>query len=138
MTEQTLDINCIRYLNLFEKITGVRTNRCFFYNRALVFAIPEYKMPNAIGEQGHNIRKLSTILGKRIKVVPMPRGIGEAGKFITHIISPISIKNIEIHPEEIVVNAGQNKATLFGRDKVRYLELKKIIEESFGKGLRIA
>lgn len=138
MATTTLDMQVIRYLNLFEKITQVRTKSCFFYNNVLVYAIPAQLISKAIGENGKNIKQLSNILGKKIKVIPEPNGIMDAEKFILDIINPIEIKELKVEGSDIVITAHrQNKAALIGRNKTRLLELKKILEENFGKGIRI-
>ena len=81
---------------------------------------------------------MSEILDKKVKVVLLPKGIEDAEKFITTIIYPIEIKNIEIQDGYLVINAGmQSKAMLIGRNKRRLKEMRKIINNYFGKELRI-
>jgi transcription antitermination factor NusA-like protein len=94
----------------------------------------------AVGENAKNLRRISEILGKRIRVIPIPRGIEDAKKFIENIVSPTTFKDIEITDREIILNAGgtQNKAALIGRDKKRLIEMQKIISNYFGKEFRIA
>lgn len=135
---QTIDMACMRYLNLFSKITGVRTKNCFVYNKTLIFAVPAEFISRAIGEQGRNVKEIVSILGRRIKIVPAPNSIVDSERFISKIVEPITFNNFEISPNEIIITANrQSKASLIGRDKVRFLELDKIIKEFFGKNLRI-
>lgn len=135
---QTLDMRVIRYLNLFEKITGVRTNNCFFYNNFIIFAVPYFSVSRAIGEEGRNVKKLVSVVGKKIKIVCLPENIKDVRKFISEIVSPFSFNSFEISGEEIIVSANrQNKAALIGRNKVRLQELSKIVKEVFGKNLKI-
>jgi len=45
---------------------------------------------------------------------------------------------VDLENNQIIVNAGrENKAALIGRNKRRLLEMKKIIEDFFGKEFRI-
>lgn len=135
---RTIDMTCMRYLNLFSKITGVRTQSCFAYNRGLVFAVPASFVSRAIGERGSNVRQISSILGKKIKIVSAPESIIDSEKFISEIVEPVTVKSVELTPNEIVVSASrQSKASLIGRDKARLEELDKIIKQVFGKSLRI-
>jgi len=128
----------MRYLNLFEKITNVRTKNCFFYNNQIIFAVHPALISKVIGEQGRNVKQLVSILGKKIKIVALPKNIQEAEKFISDVVSPITFKTLEITEKEIIISASKDtKASLIGRNKVRLEELKKIVEEYFGKGLRI-
>ena len=133
---KTLDMRFIRYLNLFEKITRVTTKNCFEYNNAIVFAVHPSLISRAIGEQGNNVKEMSEILGKKIKVISLPfRGIEN---FIADIVSPIKFKSIEISGKEIIINAGkQSKAALIGRNKIRLEELNNVAKEYFDKEIRI-
>ncbi len=134
----TIDMQDLRYLNLFEKITRVRTRHCIKYNNALIFCVPEKLMAKAIGENGKNVKKMQGILNRNIKIVPIPDGIEDAEKFIESIVSPITIKNVEVNENEIVVSGGKNKAVLIGRNKRRLNEMQKILESFFKKDYRVA
>lgn len=127
----------MRYLNLFEKITGIQTRFCFEYNNFLMFCVPRPMISRAIGEKGRNIKKLNDILGKRIKIVPAPRDSGDAELLIKSIVNPVTIKNVEVAENEIIVNAGRNKAALIGRNKRRMIEMEKVTKGFFGKEFRV-
>ncbi len=134
----TISMQDMRYLNLFGRITHISTRFCFPYNEHVVFSVPIGLISKAVGENGRNIKKLSEVLGKRVKVVPSPRGIQDAEKFLEKVVSPTQFKDIEILDEEIIITAGiQNKAALLGRNKRRLIELQKIVKNFFGKDLRI-
>ena len=138
MKMTTLDMCSIRQLNLFERITGVRTKTCFSYNNAVIFAVPFAFVSKAIGREGKNVKKLVSIIGKKIKIVSLPRGIGDARKFISDIVAPNTFRNLEINDKEIIISASmQSKASLIGRNKARLQELEKIVREVFGAGLRV-
>lgn len=141
MVTKTIDMGIIRQLNLFEKITQVRTDSCFIFNNILFFVVPKNLVYKAIGEKGNNIKKLSEILGKRIKVINMPEQDNpqDVTQFVLNIINPIQPKRIEITEKEIIITAGNkiNKANLMGRDKQKFNELGKIVKEWFGKELKI-
>jgi NusA-like KH domain protein len=137
---RTLDMKFIRYLNLFGKITKVRTQHCFIYNATIVFLVPQQDVAKAIGESGKNIRKLSEILEKKVKIITIPSGIEDIEKFILDIIYPIKFKSIEIKEDRLVISAGlQSRAALIGRNKSRLNEMKEILQQYFGiKDIRIA
>lgn len=133
---KTIDMRFMRYLNLFEKVTGVRTKNCFPYNNMLVFCVPFSLVSKAIGEDGRNIKKISEILGKRVKVIPFPpRTIYE---FVCKIIEPLKFKSLEVNEKEVVINAGrQSKAALIGRNRARLSELSAILKEYYNKDVKI-
>ena len=135
---KTIDMQVMRYINLFTKISKIAPKHCFVYNNAIIFVVPAVKVSQAIGDKGKNIKKMSEILGKKTKVVLEPIGVEDAEKFITTIIYPAEIKNIEIQDNYLIINAGsQSKAILIGRNKVRLEEMRKIIKNYFGKELKI-
>ncbi|MEK6897182.1 MAG: hypothetical protein AABW93_01480 [Nanoarchaeota archaeon] len=134
----TIDMQDLRYLNLFEKIMNVRTRFCFRYNDAIIFSVPRELVAKSIGENGRNVREMSEILGKRIRVIASPRGLHDAENFIRALVAPLTIKSLKITDNEIVVSGGTNKAALIGRNKRRFLEMQKIVKDFFGKEFRIA
>ena len=135
---QTIDMRFIRYLNLFERVSRVSSKHCFFYNNFVIFVVPSFLVSKAIGRNGENVRKLMSIMNKRIKIISQPEGVDETKNFISEIIKPIQVKNIQITGEEIVISADkQSRAILIGRNKIKLEELKKIVEEYFSKKLRI-
>lgn len=134
----TINMQDMRHLNLFGKITRVSTRYCFKYNEALVFCVPKKLMSKAIGENAKNARQMSHILGKRIKIIAVPRDIKDAKAFISAVVSPVTFKNLEVTPDEIILTAGnQSKAALIGRNKRRFLEMQKIVRDFFKKEFRI-
>jgi NusA-like KH domain protein len=135
----TINMQDMRYLNLFEKITRVDTRFCFIYNDTIFFCVPKHLISKAIGEGGKNVRLMHSILGKRIKIIPMPSGIQHITPFIETIVAPVSFKSIEINNNEVILSAGgtQNKAMLLGREKRRLSEMQQVVRNFFGKEFRI-
>ena len=134
----TIDMQHMRYLNLFEKITGVRTRFCFRYNNMVMFAVPEKLVLKSIGPGVRNIKKINAIIGKKIKVVPIPRGVEDAKIFIQKVVSPVEFMDLNVRDGEVFLTAGsRNKAALIGRNKRRLHEMQKIVHDFFGKEFKI-
>ncbi len=134
----TINMQDLRHLNLFNRITRVSTRHVIQYNDIIIFCVPRSLIPMAIGEKGRNIRQISEILGKKIKVIPIPQGIQHARHFIEAIVSPVTFRNLEIRDNEIILTAGKNsKAALLGRDKRRLIEMQRIVKDFFGKEFKI-
>ena len=128
----TIDMKGIMHLNLFNRITRIQTRYCFSYNEILMFCVPKYDLPRALGRNGENLKRMSDILKKRIRIIPIPRGLQDAKSFIQLVIAPVGFKDIEVGNGEIIVNAGsENKAALLGRNKRRLLEMKEIVKDFF-------
>ncbi|MCK5624864.1 hypothetical protein KAI04_03415 [Candidatus Pacearchaeota archaeon] len=134
----TIDMQDMRYLNLFGKITRISTRYCFKYNEALIFCVPKRLISQAFGENAKNAKQMSQILNKRIKIIGLPKDVKDAKSFIAAIVSPVRFKELEITPNEIILTAGsQSKAALIGRNKRRLLEMQKIIKDFFKRDFRI-
>lgn len=133
-----IDMQDMRYLSLFAKIARINTRFCFMYNETLIFCVPKHLISKAIGPGAENIRKMSGIVKKRIKIVPAPSGIQHLRPFIEAIVSPVTFKGLEVKDNEVILTAGiQSKAALLGRNKRRLLEMQKIVKNFFGKEFRI-
>jgi transcription antitermination factor NusA-like protein len=134
----TLDMQDLRYLNLFEKVTGIRTHFCFEYNNTIIFCVPKELVSKALGPEVRNLRRISEIIKKRVKVIQAPKDSDDIKKFIGFIVWPVTFKGLEVLPNEIILDAGsQSKAALIGRDKRRLIEMQKITKDFFKKDFRI-
>jgi len=137
-----LDMQFIRYMNLFQKVARVNAQHCFTYNNMLIFAVPRPAVTKAIGRDNSNLERLSKILHKRIRIVAQPstKTPEEIKTFVTTVTSPIEFNNIEVKNNEVTISAGrEGKARLIGRQRIRQRELAEILEQYFGvKKLNIA
>jgi len=135
----TINMQDMRHLNLFNQITRIHTRFCVSYNGTIIFCVPREFVARAIGEEARNVKRLSEILQKKVRVIQSPKGIQDARGFIGVIVKPITFKKIEITNNEIILTAGntQNKASLIGRDKRRFLEMQKIVKDFFNRDFKI-
>jgi len=135
----TIDMKDMRYLNLFAKITGVKTRYTFSYNEVIFFCVPKSVLSKALGKDANNLRKISEIIRKKVKIIPIPMGAYHAKDFFQTIVDPVTFKEFAIKNNEIIVTAPrQSKAALIGRNKRRLEEMKKILKSFFGKDYRVA
>ena len=130
---KVLDMQFIRYANLFNMATKIKCYHCFEYNNTIVFAVPKKFVQGAIGKDNINLEKLSKIIGKRIKIIAIPRGNEDIESFASILTRPIKFKAIELKGNEAIISAGaQNKASLIGKNKVRLNEMENILDQYFG------
>ena len=130
---KVLNMQFIRYANMFSRVTRIRTNHCFEYNNAIVFAVPRNLVSRALGKNNENLRKLNEVLGKRVKIVAIPNNKEDIENFVSVITYPVKIKAIEIKEGNAIINAGsQSKAILIGRNKCRLNEMQNVLEQYFG------
>jgi len=130
---KVLDMQFIRYANLFSRITRLTTNHCFEYNHTIIFVVPRNLVMRAIGPNNMNLRKLSDVIGKKIKIIAEPKGIEDLNSFASIITYPIKFKSIDVRDGEAVINANmQSKASLIGKEKARLSEMENILGQYFG------
>jgi hypothetical protein len=134
----TIEMQDMRYLNMFGRTTKISTRHFFSYNMTMFFCVPKRLVSKAIGPNGKNAKKLTEIFNKKVKIIPLPESISDAETFIHSIIEPVSFKSITIDEKEIIITAGsQNKAALLGRNKRRLIELQKISKTYLRRELKI-
>jgi NusA-like KH domain protein len=130
---KVLSMQFIRYINLFTRVTRIKTNHCFEYNNAIVFAVPRNLVTKAIGMDNKNLRTLSEVIRKKIKIVAIPKGVEDIENFVSVITYPVRFKSIEVNGDGAIINANnQSKASLIGRDKIRLEEMKNVLDQYFG------
>ncbi len=131
----TIDMQLMRYINLFARTTGVQTMRVFVYNNQIIFAVPRMKVSLAIGKGAVNVRRLNEILRRKIRVVAMPSvdSVDGIGKFVKDVVAPIEFNKIDVKDDSVVITAGlQSKAALIGRGRQREKELSEVLKNFFG------
>ena len=69
MAKIKYDINLMKFISLFESITRAKVKDCFEEGEKLVFVVYPNEMGKAIGKQEVNVKKLSGILKKQLKIV---------------------------------------------------------------------
>ena len=136
---KTIDMQFMRYINLFEKISHVATTNCFVYNNTIIFAVPKAQVSQAIGPGASNVKRMSETLRKKIKVITMPSGDAGIKKFIEEIVEPIKLNGLELKDGIVMISADrQGKAMLIGRNRVREQELTEILTKTLKvQGLKI-
>ena len=135
----TIDMRTIRYINLLDKISRVRTNKCFVHNNTIFFAVQGSEVSRAIGPRAENVKKIQEQIGIKVRIIKDASGIEKAKEFIEEIVSPVRVRSVETDEQEIIITAGnnQNKAILIGRNKRRYEELRRILRDFFHRELKI-
>ncbi len=133
-----INMQLMRYINLLDRASRVKTRKCFVYNNMVIFAVPKPLISQAIGPGASNIHRIQEQLGKKVKIVAEPNGIEDAPEFVREVVSPVKFKSLELKEGSFILNAGStSKAALIGRNKRRFDELRQILMDSFGIELKI-
>jgi NusA-like KH domain protein len=130
------NMEVIGYINLFEKVTRSHVKDCFFSEGKLVFIVQPGQLRFALGKQGANVKRVSSLLKKDIRVYefnPSPE------KFVANLMYPIRPKEVVREDEEVVIRANdvREKGQIFGRDKVRLKRMQEIVSKYFPVKIRV-
>ncbi len=95
MSEVKLSMDGIRYIALFESLTGAIVKDCFEdpENNRLIFVIKSGDMGLAIGKGGDHINLVKKTIGKHIEIIEHS---DDPVEFVKNAFHPVSIKNVNI------------------------------------------
>lgn len=133
------DAQLIGFITTFENITRASVKDAFLdKNSQLVFVVKRGDAGKAIGRNGSNIRRITTLFKKKVKIIEFNENIKE---FIKNAIDPIKVDSIEENDKLILIKSKstQTKASLIGRNKENLNELNSLINRYFGeKEIKVA
>ena len=119
-----LDMNTIRYINLFESITGVMVKDCIINEDRdkITFVVNEGQIGIAIGKNGMNVKKVQRALNKQVELLEFSK---DPAKFISNIFRPIKLKEVNITDDNgkkvAYVSFDDNRAGMI-RSKMRVVK----------------
>ncbi len=83
-----LSAESIRYLTLFENLTGASVKDCLVYDDKVVFVVKRGDMGIAIGKGGINVERAKELIGKKIEIIEHS---DDPAEFIANIFKPIKV-----------------------------------------------
>ncbi len=83
----------IRYMSLFESVTGALARDCVVDGDTVVFVVKEGNMGLAIGKNGRNVKRLEQILGKRVELVEYAPDLKQ---FLKNVFYPANVLNVNV------------------------------------------
>jgi transcription termination/antitermination protein NusA len=99
MTEVKLTTEGIRYIALFESLTGAIARDCYVddENDRVIFVVKEGDMGLAIGKNGNNINRVKKSIGKHIEIVEYSNEVDE---FVANALQPVFVKKVQVVVKE--------------------------------------
>jgi len=130
MSEVKLSMDGIRYIALFEKITGAGARDCYedTENNRLLFVVKSGDMGLAIGKGGEHINNVKNAISKTIEIIEHS---DDPVIFIKNAFHPIILKNINIKIIDgkriaYVEVPTKEKGLAIGRDGKNIEKVKKL------------
>ncbi len=95
MGEVKLTTEGIKYIALFESLTGAVTKDCVIDedNDRVIFVVKKGDVGLAIGKRGVNIARVKKTIGKNVEVIEHSE---DPVEFVKNLFTPIKIKNVNI------------------------------------------
>ena len=130
MSEVKLSMDGIRYIALFEKITGAQARDCYedTENNRLIFVVRKGDMGLAIGKGGDHINSVKKAIGKHIEIIEHS---DDPAEFVKNAFHPVIIKNVTVNVKDdkriayVEVNSKE-KGLAIGRDGKNIEKVKKL------------
>jgi transcription termination/antitermination protein NusA len=124
------NLETIQLINLFESLTHTNVKSCFSYNEMLVFIVDENQGRKAVGVGGKNVKRLNTLMNKKIKIVEYS---SEPVKFIKGFISPIVAEEVNVDEKmiNIKVSSMRDRGVLIGRNSKNLNMLRELAKKYF-------
>ena len=127
----------MKLMTLFESMTGAKVRDCIV-NEKVFFVIEENDMGKAIGRNGANIKRIESVLKKKIKLAEFSTDVMQ---FVRNIVYPVEINDIK-NDNGVVIIQGKDtnaKAMLIGRDRQNVNHLSNIVKRYFDiKEIKVA
>jgi len=130
MAKIKLDIEHIKYITLFEKITKVQPKDCILGKNSITFVISGQEIGKAIGKKAKNIKILEKKLNKKVKLVKFDKDIIQ---FTGNLIYPFKNLDITYENDDIIISSSdtKTKGLLIGRNSQNLTRIENIIKRYF-------
>lgn len=121
----------LKLMSLFESLTRTRLKDCFVDgNELLTFIVVNGDIGKAIGKEAANVRKLESMLNRKIKIVEFN---SESLGFIRNLIYPIRSRNVVENEGIITIESSDSKSRglLIGRNAQSLRNFEAIAKKYF-------
>ncbi|NOR78425.1 MAG: NusA-like transcription termination signal-binding factor [Methanophagales archaeon] len=130
-----LDTEGIRYIGIFESITGAGVKDCVVNSEAnkVILVVKKGDMGLAIGKGGSNITKVKDMIRKDIEVVEHST---DAKEFIENLFRPAEIKSVELLTDDngkscaYVAVLTKQKGIAIGKNGERIKKVKLLVKRN--------
>lgn len=86
-----LDTDCIKYIGMFESVTGAHVKDCIIDEAKILFVVKQGHAGLAIGKYGNNIKNLQRALKKDVEIIEFSSNLN---KFLNNIFRPLMVNNL--------------------------------------------
>jgi N utilization substance protein A len=130
MSEVKLSTDGLRFIALFESLTGAMAKDCYEdnENNRLIFVVKSGDMGLAIGKGGEHINRVKKVIGRQIEIIEHS---DDPVEFVKNAFHPVSIKNVNVIQKDdkriaYVEVLTKEKGLAIGRDGKNIEKVKKL------------
>lgn len=130
MNKQTYDVELIKIINLFENVTKSRVKEAFYMKETLTFIVFEGDIYKALGKNLENLKKIETMLKKKIKIVEFNTDLA---KFIRNLIYPYRVDDVNVDGKIITIHDEdtKTKGLIIGAKAQNLRQYESIVKKYF-------
>lgn len=124
------NIDAMKFMSLFESITRAKLRDCIISENSVIFIVEENEIAKAIGKNAMNVRKLESLLKKKVKIVEFS---DDLVKFMQNLAYPAKIKEA-VHEDRILrltAADSQSRGLLIGRGAAILRSYEAIVKRYF-------
>lgn len=124
------DLDLIRQINLFEKISHTPVKEAFYFKEKLTFMVSAGLMRKALGPNKANLLKLEKLMNKQIRIIEFHEDLLQ---FIQNLIAPLKVTKIseEDGIATIVGPDTKTKGLMIGSRAKNLRETEEIVQRYF-------
>jgi len=102
MGDITFTEDTLRYITLFEKVTGTQVKDCLETEEKLVFVVEKGQGSRAVGKKGENVIRLKNLTGKNIHVIEYSE---DPETFIKNVFHTYSVQSVTLEDRGNIIHA---------------------------------
>lgn len=128
MDEVKFNEKTLRYVSLFEDVTGTKVVDCIDIPEKVIFLVKQGQIEQAIGKSGKNVTSVSNKIDRNVHVIEYSE---DPEQLLKNIFYSYGVKDIEIKEKNDVLHGTvevkpENKARAIGK-KGRNLSIARMI-----------
>ncbi len=117
MEDITFNEKTLRYISLFEEITGAKVKDCIDIPEKVIFLVNPGNVEKAIGKRGKNVTKVSNKIDRNVHIIEYS---DDPEQLLENIFYSYEVKEVELEEKNGVKHgtvevAPENKARAIGK-----------------------
>ncbi len=120
----------LEYIKIFSAITRAEVRHCLLDPISIIFVVEPYQAGKAVGKNGINVRRLSKMFRKSIRIIEFNE---DKITFLKNILFPIIPRDIRLENNTITIAPEDNiqRGRIYGRERSNLKKINEIFRIDF-------